>query len=322
MSSTPWHSQRLYEDQGQERDRHSTGAATVTAFGAAPDPTATVDTWSTTAKRIDMRRRSGLMVWHQWGHGPVVALLHGGAGSWRHWVRTLPALVGQFRVLAPDLPGLGESDVLPLPWTPEGSAAVVAEELSQLLEPGERIDLVGFSAGAMLAALTAARLAERCRSLVLVGAGGLGIRREPVVLEKIWGKQGEARRIAHRINLQRLMIADPDKIDEQALAIQEWNATHTRVSSVSFAESTALRDALPVVRGRISAIWGAEDAVARATLAARGAVLKSLRPDIEIAIIPSAGHWVAYEAADAFNKTLVAMLNGDSPAGGGDVHER
>ena len=57
------------------------------------------------------------MVWHSWdesgGKAPLVVLFHGGAGSWRHWIRTIPALLPDWRVLAPDLPGLGESDMPP-----------------------------------------------------------------------------------------------------------------------------------------------------------------------------------------------------------------
>jgi pimeloyl-ACP methyl ester carboxylesterase len=287
----------------------------MTVSGTVAAPHSPVSTWDAAAGRIDMRSRNGLMVWRQWGAGFPVVLLHGGAGSWRHWIRTIPCLSGRFRVLAPDLPGLGESNLPPLPWSPAGSASVVAEELLRLLEPGERVDLVGFSAGAMLAGLVAARLGERCRTLVLVSAGGLGVPREPIVLEKVRAKRGEARRQAHRTNLQRLMIADAAKIDDLALEIQEWNTTHTRVSSVGFAASVALRDALPMVSARIAAIWGARDAVARATLDERCEVLRSLRPDVDIAVIPSAGHWVAYEVADAFNKTLVDMLDCASAAG-------
>jgi pimeloyl-ACP methyl ester carboxylesterase len=58
------------------------------------------------------------MVWHTWGQAtrrpelaPLV-LLHGGSGSWMHWLRNIPALVDSGRwVLVPDLPGFGDSAV-------------------------------------------------------------------------------------------------------------------------------------------------------------------------------------------------------------------
>jgi pimeloyl-ACP methyl ester carboxylesterase len=198
----------------------------------------------------------------------------------------------------------------PEPWSLEVSADIIAAGLERLIPPDETFDLVGFSVGAMVSGLVAARMKDRCRLLVLVGAGGLGTERASISLEKVRSKQGEARWQAHLANLARLMIADPAHIDAQALAIQEWNTVHSRVSSVEFAETAILRDALPESRAQLKAIWGGSDAVARTTLAERCRILRLIRPDVEIRIIPQAGHWVAYEAADTFNPILVAMLDG------------
>jgi 2-hydroxy-6-oxonona-2,4-dienedioate hydrolase len=267
-----------------------------------------VDVLQAAAERIETPCGSGRMVWYRWGEGRTVLLLHGGAGSWRHWVRNVPILAERYRVLAPDLPGLGESD-MPEPWDPEVSADIIAAGLERLIPPGETFDVVGFSAGAMVAGLLAARVKERCRMLVIVGAGGLGTGRNPISLEKVRSKQGEERWCAHVANLERLMIADPARIDAQALAIQDWNTVHTRVNSVGFAESPLLRNALTETNAVLKAIWGSEDAPARNSLDERCNVLRQLRPDAEIRIIPKAGHWVAYETADAFNEVLIAMLD-------------
>lgn len=42
--------------------------------------------------------------------GPAVVLLHGIPESWRCWRQQMPALSGQFRVIAPDLKGYGQSE--------------------------------------------------------------------------------------------------------------------------------------------------------------------------------------------------------------------
>ena len=67
------------------------------------------------ARRSESPCGAGSMVWWSWGGGPALVLLHGGAGSWQHWVRTVPAFSRTHRVLAPDLPGLGESADPPAP---------------------------------------------------------------------------------------------------------------------------------------------------------------------------------------------------------------
>jgi pimeloyl-ACP methyl ester carboxylesterase len=135
----------------------------------------------------------------------------------------------------------------------------------------------------------------------LVGASGLGVARGNVVLEKVRDRQGAAREAAHRINLARLMIADPSRIDAQALAIQAWNSDHARIRSVGLSTSTVLLDKLPAVAADVCALWGMRDAVAIDTLEQRVEALRSAQPAAEVHLIPRAGHWLAYEAADQFN---------------------
>jgi pimeloyl-ACP methyl ester carboxylesterase len=269
---------------------------------------AAVEAWDAKSRRATTPSGAGQMVWRVWGEGPPVVLLHGGAGSWRHWIRNLEALTARHRVLAPDSPGLGESAAPSDPWTPHASAEAVATGLRTLLLPEETVDIVGFSAGAILGGLIARLLGARCRTLVLVGAGGLGTARVPVALEKVRRLEGDARREAHFTNLARLMIADPERIDEQAIAIQAWNSDHTRISSVAVAQSDILARALEGGAAALKAIWGEADAVARTSLDDRCGVLRAIDPAVEIAVLPGAGHWVAYEAADRFNETLLRML--------------
>src|SRR5437016_7414000 len=45
------------------------------------------------------------------GHGPAVILLHGFAETSRMWRPLIPLLTEKFTVIAPDLPGIGESSI-------------------------------------------------------------------------------------------------------------------------------------------------------------------------------------------------------------------
>lgn len=258
---------------------------------------------------FDPASGTGKLVWHRWGQGAPVVLLHGGAGSWRHWVRNIEALLAANRaVWAPDLPGLGESDPPPRPYEPDRAAEITAAGLAALLPPGEGCDLVGFSFGAVIAGHLAARHPDLVRALVLVGAGALGVQRGPINLVPVRDLQGQARENANRTNLLELMIADPARVDALALSIQDWNVAHARVNSVSFASSTVLLDVLPQVRCRIGAIWGEHDHAARPLLADRIAALRTVQPDLPVEVVPGAGHWVAFEAANAFNGALARVL--------------
>ena len=56
--------------------------------------------------RIETLHEGVRTVWHVWGasDGPAVVLLHGGSGSWTHWVRNIaPLRDAGWRVLVPDL---------------------------------------------------------------------------------------------------------------------------------------------------------------------------------------------------------------------------
>ena len=61
------------------------------------------------ATRYETPTGAGRMIWRSWGSGPILVLLHGGSGSWRHWVRNIEYFAKDRRVLAPDLPGMRES---------------------------------------------------------------------------------------------------------------------------------------------------------------------------------------------------------------------
>ena len=269
----------------------------------------------TVLQRLDAESRrsespcgDGSMVWRSWGDGPALVLLHGGAGSWQHWVRTVPAFSPTHRVLAPDLPGLGESADPPAPADMTTIAAIVAAGIDGLLGPQARYDIVGFSFGASVGGHVALLHGERVRALTLLGAGGLARPHTPMTLERVRDKTGAALVEAHRTNLQRSMIADPARIDALALAIQEWNARHSRLNTPALITLRPLAVSLPQLRIRVNAMWGERDQIAYTKLEDRIAALRVLRPEITPHIIPLAGHWAAYEAADYFNATLAGLL--------------
>lgn len=247
------------------------------------------------------------LVWREWGDGAPLVLLHGGSGSWRHWLRNIAELSEHYRLLVPDMPGLGES-ALPEEETPAGAALVLRQGLEALLGTERRYHLTGFSFGANVGGQLAAMEGKHVRSYTAVGAASLGLPRPPLELLKVRDKTGEARREAHRENLARLMFHDRALIDDTALEIQEHNTQHARLRSRGFASSAMLRDALAEAKAPLAGIWGERDAVAWPEVRARLDVLRSLDPGLLEMVIPQAGHWVAYEAPEAFNAALLGIL--------------
>ncbi len=268
-----------------------------------------ITTLDAAAERIETPCGEGSVTWRAWGAGPVLVLLHGGSGSWMHWLRTIPAFARDFRVLAPDTPGLGESAMPPGPEaSPAAAAAPLREGLRRILGERRAYHLCGFSFGANVAGHLAALEGGHVRSLTLVGAASLGLPRPPLELLKVRGLPPAERREANRENLARLMVHDPALIDATALDIQEHNTLHARLRSRGYASGDSLKQALLKVRAPLAGIWGERDAVAWPQVRERLDVIRAIDPASLEAIIPDAGHWVAYEAPDAFNAALRRVL--------------
>ena len=260
------------------------------------------------AQRIETPCGAGTMVWRVWGSGPPLILLHGGYGSWTHWIRNVLVLARRFTVIAPDLPGLGESSTPPEPHTAEGLAAIIVEGLDIVLSKDAAPHIAGFSFGGVLGGHVAAQLGDRLRALTLVGSNGLGLVRQPTALQRVpAGVSAEEALAVHRRNLGALMIADPAKIDELAVYIQSHNAPRGRVKSRRFSRADTLARALPLVKARLDGIWGERDATAYPHLDERARVLRSFQPGARFEVIAGAGHWVQYEAAERFNPLLAEI---------------
>jgi len=257
-----------------------------------------VESVATRAERLETPCGDGRMVWRIWGSGPALVLLHGGYGSWMHWIRNVLPLSRDFTVVAPDLPGLGESATPPEPHTAEGLARIIVEGLDIVL-PGHLGVLGGH---------VAALLGDRVRAFTIVGSNGLGLVRQPTDLQR----QPEAASAADalavaRHNLAALMIADPKNIDELAVYIQWQNAPRGRIKSRRFSRGDTLARALPLVTARLDGIWGGRDATAYPHLDDRARALRSVQPSARFEVIPGAGHWVQYEAAERFNPLLAEI---------------
>lgn len=260
------------------------------------------------ARRTETPCGEGTMVWRAWGRGRPLVLLHGGSGSWRHWLRNIPAFAADRMVICPDLPGLGDSDMPPIPASPETIAPILAEGLRLALPDEPGYDLAGFSFGALCSGHLAAADQDRCLSLTVIGAGALGFERSPTHLVKVRHLEGTERDDANRHNLAELMFADASRIDEVALAMQDLHTRRARFKSRGWANTDSLRQAIARGRAPLAAIYGEQDAIARPHVGLRLDLIRGMRARATAESIPGAGHWVSYEAAEPFNAALRHVL--------------
>lgn len=106
------------------------------------------------------------------GDGPSVVLLHGQGAFAAKWMRVIPGLVRTHRVVAPDLPGHGTSEVTDGPLDADRVFAWLGELLERTCTSPPA--LVGHGLGGAIGARFASDHGDRLTRLVLVDAFGLG----------------------------------------------------------------------------------------------------------------------------------------------------
>src|SRR5207249_3435525 len=102
------------------------------------------------------------------GDGPAVILLHGYTQTSRMWQRLIPLLAERFRVIAPDLPGIGDS-AIPADGLDMKTAAVRIHALAKSLGV-EKARVVGHDIGLMVAYAYAAQFPSEVEKLVVMDA--------------------------------------------------------------------------------------------------------------------------------------------------------
>src|SRR5712664_1964022 len=102
------------------------------------------------------------------GHGTPLILLHGYAETSRMWTPILPVLGEKFTVIAPDLPGIGDSEI-PATGLDMKTAAVRIHALAKSLGV-EKARVVGHDIGLMVAYAYAAQFSSEVEKLVVMDA--------------------------------------------------------------------------------------------------------------------------------------------------------
>ena len=270
------------------------------------------------ASRHEVVHEGVRVVWRRFGdhsERPPLVLLHGGHGSWMHWLRNIEALSARHTLWLPDMPGYLDSDTPRAPRPDEGlldpTLEALGGTLDTLIGAGTVIDLGGFSFGGLVGARFAVRRGH-VRKLALMGSGGHGTLRRMAVDMINWraAPDREAEIAALRHNLAALMLHDPAAIDDVAFQIHDIACHGTRFRSKNVSTGGGLQVALDALSGtRQLLVWGEFDVTANPRPLV--ATLLDGHPGRQGRVIDAAGHWVQYERADETNEVLLRFLRED-----------
>jgi pimeloyl-ACP methyl ester carboxylesterase len=253
------------------------------------------------------------------GQGPPIVLLHGQGGFKEMWLGFLPHLVGSHRIVAPDLPGLGRSEVRTATLDASGMVAWLGELIDQTC--AEPPTLVGTSLGGTFAAHFAIEHGDRVRQIVLVDSGSLGRFRPALgVLPAL------IRYVKHPTpdtydRFQRQVFFDPERVRAQrgdrAAAFRAYHIDRTSQPSVRAANRELLRrigmwripaDQLAKISVPVALIWGRNDRVMRFRIAEKA----SARFGWPLYAIENAGHAALIERPDVFLNALRSAISVDA----------
>jgi 2-succinyl-6-hydroxy-2,4-cyclohexadiene-1-carboxylate synthase len=237
-----------------------------------------------------------------WRVLPTVVLLHGFTQTRRSWRRTVQALGGRYRAIAPDLPGHGEAARRVASF--DACTAYV-----RAVAP-ERFALVGYSMGGRIALHAALTLRAHLDRLVLVGASpGLADPAERAsrrAADETLAARIEAigvEAFAREWAAQPLFAGQPERVAAAAHADRLRNtpaglAAALRGLGTGIMEP--LWDRLGELTLPVTLVVGERDEKFRA-IAAR---MAERLPDARLAVVPGAGHAAHLEAPEALAHQL------------------
>lgn len=227
------------------------------------------------------------------GSGEPVLLLHGFGADRYHWPRMAVHLTRDYQVVAPDLPGFGESTCR------EESSYDILAQVERIVALLDRLDLgpvhvVGNSMGGHLAAALARAHPQRVRSVALLDAAGVDPQ-APTEFHRALEAGDNLLLAGSREDFRRLtamMFVEPpflpsrviDYLGDRAAAKRAWNERVFGQYREHY-EPLERGPALPPVPALI--LWGREDRVLPHEDAQ---VFAQLLPQADVVTLPETGH--------------------------------
>jgi pimeloyl-ACP methyl ester carboxylesterase len=250
------------------------------------------------------------------GRGTPVILLHGSGGEGARWMPTIKGLASEFRVIAPDQIGWGNSDK---PMTIYHSG-VFAEFLARFMkEIGvPKAALVGQSMGAAVALQMAVSYPQLVDRMVLVNGGGFRSANDPPRTgAPDWharqianaGTLAESREYLEKMYYNHALISD--KLVEDNLILRLRSA-HT-AEAVQIANARGLggvtEEQVRAIKTPTLLVWGANDKLSPVVNADK---LNAAIAGSRKVLIDKAGHYPFIEHPEQFNQAVRDFLKPQS----------
>jgi pimeloyl-ACP methyl ester carboxylesterase len=252
----------------------------------------------------------GHISWHEFGAPrnntlPLI-LLHGGHGSWEHWIRNVEPLSKHFYVLVPDMPGYGESSLFDSQFQ-AGILDPLLATINTLVGAEQPVNIAGFSFGSFVATHLALQR-KGVHKIALLGTAGHGgprrSRGDLLSWRDLYAKQDwDGVSEIMRKNLYLHMISQYDRIDALAMRLHQDACFAARFKSRPISRAGGLVELLQNYGGEALLMCGEHDVTCVPEYLEERLVYGHTNRQMEL--VKDAGHWVQYEKADQVNASLI-----------------
>jgi pimeloyl-ACP methyl ester carboxylesterase len=266
-----------------------------------------------TNRRLDVDGVSTSLL--EGGEGPPMVLVHGQGGFAEIMGGLIRMVVDRYRVIVPDLPGMGRSEVRS--GTLDGPLVVtwLKELIAKTCDQPPIV--LGVSMGGSIALRLAVEQGRQISDLVLVDSGSLGRFRPPPSLLFALIRFIRKPDRAGAARMQRQIFLDADRVratmGDRLEALEDYQIDRAKQPSVNAANRTLLRkvgtkqvpdEKLRTIEAPVAMIWGRRDRVMPFKHAERASASFGwpLYP------IEDAGHLPFVEQPAAFEAALRAIL--------------
>jgi 2-hydroxy-6-oxonona-2,4-dienedioate hydrolase len=249
------------------------------------------------------------------GRGEPIILLHGTGGEGARWLPTIQGLAGNFRVIALDQVGFGQSDK-PLTIYHNGVFAGFLAQFMKTVGVPKAV-VMGQSMGAAVALYLAVHHPEMVERLVLVDGGGYRSPADAPPAPPNWhnrqianaGTLEESREYMEKLYYDHSFVTD--KLVEQNLILRLRSAY--TIESMQTANARGLggvsEDEVRGIKAPTLLVWGINDPLSSVANADKlnGAIKNSRK-----VLFEKAGHYPFLEHADKFNQVVLEFLKSQS----------
>jgi pimeloyl-ACP methyl ester carboxylesterase len=245
------------------------------------------------------------------GDGAPLVLLHGVGSFAPEWGRVIPQLARRHRIIAPDLPGLGESAKHAGRLDASAAVAWLQNLIAQTC--AEAPIVVGHSVGGALAAHLAIQHRSSVRRIVLVDCSSLGRFRPAPALVVALVRYGARPSPASRDRFLRQVLADPERArtewGDRWAALEAYDIDQATRPNVDAANRELVRrigarriapDQLRRIGVPVALIWGRADKLMRFRIAEKA----SEQFGWPLYPIDDCGHGPHIERPEAFVEAL------------------